>query len=136
MSKLTTIVATAAICLPLGAMLRTSSAQIVTNMLVRKESVPIEGHRHLTRAQTSLHEALDELQESVRTDEPLWSDKTGRATAIMEAASTAVLAIDGTADWVRNGMRNHGTGFTWARNPTMLAPDVTRYAAPRPPIQP
>ena len=135
MSKLATVVATAAICLPLGAMLRTSSADTVPPPIIKvlthsKDSAPIEGHPHLTRAQDLLHEAFDELQASQRKAEPLWSDKTGRAAAIMDAASRAVLSVDHTADWVRTGMLNHGAQFMWVLNPTMPVPMPTPTTRP------
>lgn len=106
MSKFAAIVVTAAVCLPLGALIKSAVAERRMNHFSR--GYLIEGHRHLSRAQAALHEALEEMKASERSDELLWSDTTGRASETRAAVERAVLLFDGTADWVRNGMAQQG----------------------------
>jgi chromosome segregation ATPase len=118
MSKLTAIVLTAAICLPLGALLQGSASADR-----RKNSLPgdvavrhrrllsggnynVDGHRHLSRAQNALHEAVAAIETSQRDNEAVWSDTSGRASAMRDAIERieqAVQTIDRTAAWVNGG---------------------------------
>jgi hypothetical protein len=100
MSKITAIVVTAAICLPLGALLRRDASAQVTPAQVRV----IEGHRHLSRAQAALHDALKELDLSRQSGEMVWTDRSGRVEATTEALTRATLAFDQMASWVAEGM--------------------------------
>jgi hypothetical protein len=104
MSKYVAIILTAAVCLPLGALLRGEASAEGRRVLLVEGANPIEGHRHLSRVQTALHEALHEIEASERTNEPLWNDQTGRAAATKEAIERAAVTMDRTADWVRKGM--------------------------------
>lgn len=113
MSKFIAVVITAAICLPLGALLRgEASAERRYNAVSGGFDMfgMIEGHPHLSRAQAALHEAQDAIEASMRESEPLWSDKTGRAAANKDAIQRAVRTLDRTADWVTSGMTLHGSG--------------------------
>ena len=110
MSKFIAVVITAAICLPLGALLRgEASAERRYNSISGGFGM-IEGHPHLSRAQAALHEALDEIEASVLESEPLWTDKTGRAAATNDLIQRAAQTLDRTADWVTSGMTLHGSG--------------------------
>jgi len=118
MSKLVSIVATAAICLPLGALLqRDASADRRKNSLPGDVAVRhgnlggvIEGHRHLSRALQAMSVALAEIETSVQEGEPVWSDKSGRASATKRAIETATASLDDTAAWVSAGMASNGQG--------------------------
>ena len=114
MSKFAAILVTAAVCLPLGALLqRDAAADRRVNMLF--DGAPIEQHPRFSRARAALHAALAEIEASQRAGEMLWSDQTGRATATKASVEKAVEAVDGTANWLRNGMaRNCVVGpTTW-----------------------
>lgn len=121
MSKLTAVILTAAICLPLGAVLQGSaSADRRTNSLpgdvaVRHrmlltggfDSASVVGHPQLSRAQNALHEAVDALEASQRDNEPFWSDSSGHSVAVAkvrEQIDAAARTLDRTAAWVTNGM--------------------------------
>ncbi len=117
MAKLVAIVLTAAVCLPLGALLqRDASADRRKNSLpVHHGTHPIDGHRHLWRAQAALHEARAAIEESQRSNEALWSDTTGRAAATKDAIEAATRAADTTAEWVRAGVALSGQGVPYRR---------------------
>lgn len=117
MSKLTAVVLTAAICLPLGALLQgQASGEPRKNslpgdvavrhrrLLLRNGDGGAAGYRQFFRAQDALHEALDALEASQRDNEIVWSDTSGRLTATREAIERAVKATDETATWMTNGM--------------------------------
>jgi len=118
MHKLGAIVVTAAICLPLGALLRgDASADRRKNALPAVDiGGEIAGHRHLSRAHAALHEAATALEASQQSDEPLWSDATGRAAAVTDAIQKAVSTMDRTAEWVTHGM------YMSAQDPSTLQP--------------
>jgi hypothetical protein len=117
MSKLTAVVLTAAICLPLGGLLHGSASadrrrNLPMDVAVRHRRLLgggdgfVAGHRYLSRAQGALHEALEAIDESQRDNEGLWSDTSGRATATRQAIveiERAVQTIDETAAWVNVG---------------------------------
>ena len=114
MSKLTAVILTAAICLPLGALLQGSASadrrknSLPSDVAARYQRVfdgpfGVAGHRQLSRAQIALHEALDAMDASRRDSEGIWSDTSGRASAIQDAIERAVQAIDLTAAWVNGG---------------------------------
>jgi hypothetical protein len=108
MSKLATILVTAAVCLPLGALLhRDAAAERRVNAFL--DAAVIEDHPRLARARGALHAALAEIEASQRAGEMLWSDRTGRAAATKTAVERAVRTMDGTADWLRNGMARNGS---------------------------
>jgi hypothetical protein len=110
MSKFTAILITAAVCLPLGALLsREATADRRRN---DRYGAVIAEHPRLSRAQAALHDALDELQASQRANEMLWSDPTGRAAETKAAVEKAVQMLDGTANWLRNGMARNSAART------------------------
>jgi len=122
MSKITAIVATAAICLPLGALLRRDASAQVTPMFSPTQIRVIEGHRHLARAQTALHEALNELDLSRESGELVWTDRSGRVAATVDAVTRATLAFDHMADWVAEGMAQNNDGERGLRRLRLVAP--------------
>jgi hypothetical protein len=116
MSKITAVVLTAAICLPLGALLR-RDASADGRRLNAHPPIDIVGHTHLSRAQSALHIALDELDASKRAAEPIWNDKTGRAATTAHAIEVATSSLDETAEWVREGMARNDAGDETLENP-------------------
>jgi hypothetical protein len=117
MSKLTAVILTAAICLPLGALLSgQASADRRQNtlpgdvavrhrrLLMRNTYGGLVGYRQLFRAQDALHEALEAIEASQRDSEAVWNDTSGRVAGTREAVERAVQAIDQTATWVASGM--------------------------------
>lgn len=131
MSKFVAVVITAAICLPLGALLRgEASAERRYNAVSGDVDMfgIIEGHPQLSRAQAALHEALDAIEASMQEGEPLWSDKSGRAAASRDAIQRAVSTLDRTADWVTSGMALHGSGLI--RNAKVNVYQATRPLNP------
>jgi hypothetical protein len=93
MSKLAAIVLTAAVCLPLGALLR-SQAHAQPAVL---EPAPSESH--FLRAQLALHVALDELQASWRAGEDVWHDAQGHASRAQEQVARATELLDRAVQW-------------------------------------
>ncbi len=116
MSKLIAVILTAAICLPLGAVLQGSASAdrrrngLANDIAVRHRGLLARntygdvGYGNLFRAQAALHEALDAIEASEREHEGVWSDTTGRAAGTREDIERAVQSIDQTAAWVTNGM--------------------------------
>jgi hypothetical protein len=116
MSKLIAVILTAAICLPLGAVLQGSASAdrrqnglagdvaIRHRTLLGRDTLGDGGYANLFRAQVALHDALDAIEASERNNEGIWSDSTGRATATREAIERAVQSIDQTTAWVTNGL--------------------------------
>jgi len=111
MSRLVAVVITAAVCLPLGALLRRDATADPRGMngLV---AAPIPEHPHLARALAELHRALDEIDASRHDGEPFWSDGTGRAAALLTSVADATHGFDQTAQWLRDGMQRNGPRFT------------------------
>lgn len=111
MSKFTAILITAAVCLPLGALLsRDATADQRRNNL--RYGAVIAEHPRLSRAQAALHAALEELQASQQANEMLWTDQTGRAAATKAAVERAVQTLDGTTTWLKNGMARNSAART------------------------
>jgi len=127
MSKLIPIVITAAICLPLGALLRRDVAADPVAPVTLTHGLVMEGHPHLSRAQLALHTALDEIELSRQAGEPAWADRTGRVTATVDAVERAITGLDQTADWVAAGMLRNDpgridVGGRWNRVNRLLSP--------------
>lgn len=122
MSKITAIVVTAGICLPLGALLRRDASAQVTPMNGVAQVRVIEGHRHLARAQAALHEALQELDLSRQSGEMVWTDRSGRVEATTDALTRATLAFDQMAGWVAEGMAQSNVGERGRRINSLHAP--------------
>jgi hypothetical protein len=93
MSKLAAIALTAAVCLPLGALLRGEASAQPAPL----EFAPAESH--LLRAQMALHLALDELEASWRTGEDVWHDQQGHATRAEEQVARAAELLDRAVQW-------------------------------------
>lgn len=110
MSKITAIVITAAICLPLGALLRRDAVADPPAPVNATRVRIIDGHRHLTRAQLALHDALNELALSRQAGEMAWTDQSGRVAATTDAVARATLAFDRMAGWVADGMAQNNIG--------------------------
>ncbi|HEY1817080.1 MAG TPA: hypothetical protein VGG74_32255 [Kofleriaceae bacterium] len=85
MSKLTTIVLTAAVCLPLGAF--------------AKDAV-LKGHPNLQKARTSLNDADHWISESQKANEKVWTDEAGHGQKAKAAIATAKSELDAAAEWV------------------------------------
>lgn len=125
MSKITAIVATAAICLPLGALLRRdASAEPTAGGILTMPIRMIEGHRHLARAQAALHDALNELDLSRQSGELVWTDRSGRVAATVDAVTRATLAFDRMASWVAEGMAQSNDGERSMRRYQLAAPPL------------
>ena len=93
MSKLAAIALTAAVCLPLGALLRGQASAQPAPL----EFAPAESH--FLRAQLALHLALDELEASWRTGEDVWHDQQGHATRAEEQVARAAELLDRAVQW-------------------------------------
>lgn len=129
-SRLVTIAITAAICLPLGALLHRDAAAERRNPAVF-DAVTIPEHPRLTRAQAALHQALDELRASEAAKELLWTDATGRAASTRAAVAESVRVLDDTVSWLRNGMaRQLGVASTSDTLPLMWKASSPRTLAP------
>jgi len=123
MSKFAAIVITAAICLPLGAMLqRDAAAERRKNSLPGAVAeirhgrflvvnqgfiVAIDGHPHLALAQAALRQASDEITASQQAAEPMWSDQS-RAGVTRDAIKNARDVVESTAAWISEGMARGG----------------------------
>lgn len=128
-SRLVTVAITAAICLPLGAILHRDAAAERRNPALL-DAISIAEHPRLTRAQAALHQALDELRASEASNELLWSDATGRAAATRASVAESARLLDDTVSWLRNGMaRQQGATFAEAA-PLMWQPPYTRLITP------
>src|SRR5258706_15666188 len=93
MSKLGAIVLTAAICLPLGAVLANRAS---ADAIVQSIDDPPAG-RHFDRAQQALHVASHEIVASERADEDVWRDNGSHAKPPKEAIDNAVRVVDRAA---------------------------------------
>ena len=85
MSKLRTIIITAAIALPLGAF--------------AKDAV-LKGHPNLEKARASLNEADKWISKSQEANEGVWKDEGGHGKRAKEAIATAKHELDLAAEWV------------------------------------
>ena len=94
MSKLG-IVITAAVCLPLGALLaRPAIAQVRMNGLD-----PFPSETHFERAQDALHTALVEIQASERANEDVWQADSHHAVHARDAIAKAQRVTVEAANW-------------------------------------
>lgn len=124
MSRLLAVVITAAICLPLGALLqhdaeadrRRSSlpgdvALRHRRLLVTNQAwvTAIDGHPHLALAQAAMREAAAEIAASQQAAEPMWTDQTGRAEVTRDAIAHAQEVVDHTAEWIGEGMARNAS---------------------------
>lgn len=97
MSKLG-IAITAAICLPLGALLaHQASAQVVLHNALVDAS---HGETHFERAQDALREAQGQILASERAHEDMWRDAGHHAGRARDAIEQAQRATDEVANWV------------------------------------
>ena len=104
MSKLA-IVVTAAVCIPLGAVLtRPASAQMRASGFAQAELT------HFGRAQHAMHEAWIEIEASSQANEPMWNDAAGHAVAAMGSIEAAMRSVDRAAAWASDAC-NPGAGF-------------------------
>ncbi|HEY1552335.1 MAG TPA: hypothetical protein VGG28_31125 [Kofleriaceae bacterium] len=85
MSKFTTIVITAAICLPLGAFAKDAM---------------LKGHPNLQKARTSLADADKYISASQAANEAVWKDEGGHGQKAKEAIGNAKHELDLAAEWV------------------------------------
>ena len=87
MSKLRTVIITAAIALPLGAF--------------AKDPI-LKGHPNLEKARTSLIEADKYIVDSQKANEKVWGDEGGHGKRAKEAIETAKKELDLAAEWVNS----------------------------------
>jgi hypothetical protein len=85
MSKFSTIVITAAICLPIGAFAKDAM---------------LKGHPNLQKARTSLNDADKWISASQQANEAVWKDEGGHGQKAKAAISTAKSELDLAAEWV------------------------------------
>jgi hypothetical protein len=95
MSKLGAIVLTAAICLPLGAVLANRAS---ADAIVQSIDDPPAG-RHFDRAQQALHVASREIAASERADEDVWRDNGSHARPAKESIENATRVVDRAVAW-------------------------------------
>lgn len=113
MSKLAVVALTASVCMPLGALLREDAVAEPRRLHDFFGTVPIEGHQHFANAQALMQQAVAEIDASKRSSEPLWSDTTGRATAVADLIEKASAETGRTANWVRDGMADQASNTPW-----------------------
>jgi len=87
MSKLTTLVLTAAICLPLGAFAKDAM---------------LKGHPNLQKAHAALNDADRYITESQKANEAIWKDEGNHGQKAKEAIAAAKTQLDLAAEWVNN----------------------------------
>ena len=87
MSKLRTVILTAAIALPLGAFAK---------------DVVLKGHPNLQKARASLNEADKYITASQKANEHVWGDEGGHGKRAKEAIATAKSELDLAAEWVNS----------------------------------
>lgn len=85
-SKLATIGLTAALCIPLGAVL----------------AGPLKGHPNLEKAHKALNDADMWITKSQEANEPIWKDEGGHGKEAKEAIHAAKVQLDEAAEWVNN----------------------------------
>jgi hypothetical protein len=86
MSKLTTILLTAVIALPLGA--------------VAKDA--LRGHPNLEKARNSLNDADRFIEASQHANEGVWKDEAGHGQKAKELIGQAKEQLDKAAEWVNH----------------------------------
>ncbi|HEX7837744.1 MAG TPA: hypothetical protein VF469_09790 [Kofleriaceae bacterium] len=87
MTTLRTILITAVIALPLGAL--------------AKDAV-LKGHPNLEKARASLNDADKWITASQKANEGVWGDEGGHGKRAKEAIATAKQEIDLAAEWVNS----------------------------------
>ena len=88
MSKtLRTVLITAVIALPLGALAK---------------DVILKGHPNLEKARASLNEAERYISASQKANERVWGDEGGHGKRAKEAIETAKQELDLAAEWVNS----------------------------------
>lgn len=87
MSKLRTVLITAVIALPLGALAK---------------DVALRGHPNLEKARASLNDADRWITASQKANEGVWGEEGGHGKAAKEAIQTAKHELDLAAEWVNS----------------------------------
>jgi len=87
MSKLRTVILTAAIALPMGAFAK---------------DVILKGHPNLEKARASLNDADKWITASQKANEGVWGDEGGHGQRAKEAIGTAKHELDLAAEWVNS----------------------------------
>ena len=90
MSKFTTIVLTAAVCLPLGAFAKDAM---------------LKGHPNLQKARNSLNDAQRYIDASQKANEKVWGDEGSHGQKAKEAIQTAKTELDAAAEWVNGHVK-------------------------------
>jgi hypothetical protein len=105
MSKLVAIAITAAVCLPLGALLQgKAAADRRVNGPGADHIFFIKGQPHLATARIALHAALDEINASQDAKEGIWEDLQQRGPDAKERIERAVQSVDRATDWSGPGL--------------------------------
>lgn len=87
MTTLRTVLITAVIALPLGALAK---------------DVALKGHPNLEKARASLNDADKWITASQKANEGVWGDEGGHGKRAKEAIATAKQEIDLAAEWVNS----------------------------------
>ncbi|TMQ02701.1 MAG: hypothetical protein E6J91_50495 [Deltaproteobacteria bacterium] len=87
MSRLRTVLITAAIALPLGAFAKDAM---------------LKGHPNLQKARAALNEADRFITASQKANEHVWGDEGGHGKRAKEAIATAKQELDLAAEWVNS----------------------------------
>jgi hypothetical protein len=87
MSKFSTVIITAAICLPLGAFAKDAM---------------LKGHPNLQKARAALNDADKYISASQAANEAIWKDEGGHGQKAKEAITNAKTQLDAAAEWVNN----------------------------------
>jgi hypothetical protein len=85
MSTLRTVLITAVIALPLGALAKDAA---------------LKGHPNLEKARASLNDADKWITASQKANEGVWGDEGGHGKRAKEAIATAKQELDLAAEWV------------------------------------
>ena len=87
MSRLRTVLITAAIALPLGAFAKDAM---------------LKGHPNLQKARAALNDADRFITASQKANEHVWGDEGGHGKRAKEAIATAKQELDLAAEWVNS----------------------------------
>ncbi|HEX4451364.1 MAG TPA: hypothetical protein VH143_10865 [Kofleriaceae bacterium] len=90
MSKFSTVIITAAVCLPLGAFAKDAM---------------LKGHPNMQKARAALNDADKYISASQQANEKVWSDEGGHGQKAKEAIGTAKHEMDLAAEWVNSHMK-------------------------------
>jgi hypothetical protein len=90
MKKLSLILITAAVCLPLGAFARDAM---------------LKGHPNLEKARAALNDADKYITESQKANEKVWADEGGHGKQAKEAIGNAKRELDLAAEWVNSHVK-------------------------------